>query len=92
LRSGAHNLFWAGVVCAGNKFFPFKKLRNGFMERILIDGKIIEVGFEDGLYVARSDTFKRKEAHIDRDAFIALLAKELQTTAANVEKHVSNYI
>ncbi|WP_435930267.1 hypothetical protein [Dryocola sp. BD613] len=62
------------------------------MERILIDGKIIEVGFEDGLYVATSDSFAHKEAHIDRDAFIALLAKELRTTAATIEKHVSNFI
>lgn len=62
------------------------------MERIYIDGKIIEVGFEDGLYVATSDSFKKKEAHIDRDAFIALLAKELNTTSADIEKHVSNYL
>ena len=62
------------------------------MERILIDGKIIEVGFENGLYVATSESFEHKETHIDRDAFIALLAKALKTTAVNIEKHVSNYI
>lgn len=62
------------------------------MERIYIDGKVVEIGFEDGLYVATSDSFQKKEAHIDRDAFIALLAKELKTTSADIEKHVSNYI
>lgn len=63
------------------------------MEKIYIEGEIVEIGVKNGLYVSFSDAYHEgKVEHIDRDAFIALLAKELKTTSAAIERQVSNYI
>lgn len=63
------------------------------MEKIRIEDKPVEIGFVDGLYVSYSEGYHEgKVEHIDRDAFIALLAKEFKTTAARIETQVSHYI
>ncbi|PKE28863.1 hypothetical protein CWS43_18590 [Rahnella sp. AA] len=63
------------------------------MKNIPIEGESVQIGFKDGLYVSFSDTYHDgKVEHIDRDAFIALLAKEFKTTSENIEIQVSNYI